>query len=508
MLKKLLSLAAVAALGISANAEVVEDIMINYANYTSFPFYVMGYIPEFSDGVMKTTAPFYKYVKTSEATQEQIDASIGTETINGDECYIVPTEEPQWYQFFAANGNVVAGKEHTVTICAKASEEVTINMNFQWGWGDGQRYSADYTIPTEWAEIEYTYPEAVQANLDLVAQPGTSTALIEWKWIRVTHNETIQPVEWEDILVNGDASGEDAFNFWSKNYGKDLAECERAYTDDAHGMSWVVKSEDKVAEAWDAQFFIHSQREFAEGEIFKITFDYKAAKPAMASTQAHTTPTSYKHYEMLGDINFTTDWQTYSKQITVNASQATMQSIAFNLNELAEANTYYFDNVKWEVMKLDEGWFVAGDFNDWDLSNAWAFKWDDEEGCMVGEAGTEEKPASSIKISTKRGNDNAFNGACIKPDGMIESGGDWCNILPGVATKIALPEAGIWKIFIDEELNQIGFEKVDHSGIADVDVENVPAVYYNLQGIQVANPEAGNVYIVKRGDKATKTFVR
>lgn len=34
------------------------------------------------------------------------------------------------------------------------------------------------------------------------------------------------------------------------------------------------------------------------------------------------------------------------------------------------------------------------------------------------------------------------------------------------------------------------------------------AVYYNLQGVQVVNPEGGNIYIVRRGAKATKELYR
>lgn len=48
----------------------------------------------------------------------------------------------------------------------------------------------------------------------------------------------------------------------------------------------------------------------------------------------------------------------------------------------------------------------------------------------------------------------------------------------------------------------------DGSGIENVEVEeNAPAVYYNLQGVQVANPEAG-IYIKVQGGKATKVLVK
>ena len=43
--------------------------------------------------------------------------------------------------------------------------------------------------------------------------------------------------------------------------------------------------------------------------------------------------------------------------------------------------------------------------------------------------------------------------------------------------------------------------------VADEAEANGPAVYYNLQGVQVANPESG-IYIVRRGNKVTKELIR
>lgn len=47
------------------------------------------------------------------------------------------------------------------------------------------------------------------------------------------------------------------------------------------------------------------------------------------------------------------------------------------------------------------------------------------------------------------------------------------------------------------------------TGIEAVEAENTnaPAVYYNLQGVEVANPENG-IYVVRRGNKVTKEIVR
>jgi len=45
-------------------------------------------------------------------------------------------------------------------------------------------------------------------------------------------------------------------------------------------------------------------------------------------------------------------------------------------------------------------------------------------------------------------------------------------------------------------------------GVNDLEItdNDAPAVYYNLQGIRVTNPAAGNIYIKKQGNKATKVI--
>lgn len=45
-----------------------------------------------------------------------------------------------------------------------------------------------------------------------------------------------------------------------------------------------------------------------------------------------------------------------------------------------------------------------------------------------------------------------------------------------------------------------------YTGVEDVTEEAAPAEYYNLQGLRVATPEAGNIYIVRRGATTTKVL--
>ncbi len=59
---------------------------------------------------------------------------------------------------------------------------------------------------------------------------------------------------------------------------------------------------------------------------------------------------------------------------------------------------------------------------------------------------------------------------------------------PYVVTKITLPSEG--------------------SAVSDIEVENAPVKYFNLQGVEVANPAAGQIVICRQGDKATKKIFK
>lgn len=78
-----------------------------------------------------------------------------------------------------------------------------------------------------------------------------------------------------------------------------------------------------------------------------------------------------------------------------------------------------------------------------------------------------------------------------------------------------------YSLDIDDETNRMvmmyanrsGKFKVDLStcGISDVTIgvnENAPVEYFNLQGVRVANPAAGELVIKRQGDKVSKTVIR
>ena len=47
------------------------------------------------------------------------------------------------------------------------------------------------------------------------------------------------------------------------------------------------------------------------------------------------------------------------------------------------------------------------------------------------------------------------------------------------------------------------------AGVADITVDdNAPVKYYNLQGVEISNPAAGELVIVKQGAKVSKSIVK
>ena len=166
-------------------------------------------------------------------------------------------------------------------------------------------------------------------------------------------------IGWINLINNSDMEGDDVSSFFTK-VAKGAPE--PSVITDGVGVNGsrgiVVEATAKESDAWDNQFWFRFNEIVPADAKYRVSFDYRADAPAKASTQAHAEPSDYIHYQMLGDVNFTPEWQTFTAEGTVSAQQAgpnsgggLFTSIAFNLNELADANNYYFDNIVFEVYK-------------------------------------------------------------------------------------------------------------------------------------------------------------
>ena len=516
-MKKLFTLVALLACFLGAKAEWVEDYKIDYSTHSGFPFYVMGYVPEWFDGVMTDFGAMYKYVEVKDDAEETSDVIVKTEA--GVEYYKIALTDAGWHQYFIADGipTEIDGS-YTVKAMVKASEAVTINVNMGWGWGDGQQTSASVAIGTEWAEVEWEYSGIAGTSCNLVAQPGTTGATIEWKYLIVGHNQKAQrPTTWQEWLTSDGkpvvvetttadiatymgnaetpwADKETRFNdqeknflicAWGKEKGVNMNENGGwdpfpaqivADPTNENNHVFLVDAQPATTEgdpsAWDNQFWIQSPKAWKEGDQLKIHFRYMASQAVKTNTQVHKqNPSDYKHWQAIGDINFTTEWQEFDKVIAwPNGAGDEAWSIAFNLNpEVKDAVKFYFDDLSWQSMVLDEGYYVAGCNTttglEYDLDNAIEFEVDEETGYLVatvGEKGKSDTYVNQIMISTIRGNDAAFKSNTLKPSGAITNDPDnWLDYAPSSIAKLTLPGAGVWKIYIDTDYNAMAFEMLE-----------------------------------------------
>jgi len=528
-MKKLFTLVALLAcfLGAKAQQQWEEVFTIDYSTYTGFPFYVMGYVPEFDNGCMTDFGSDYRY-----ETQENLDGdgdgkwkdgeeSVGTvSTSNGTEYQKVTGAGPYWHQYFIATGiPTVIDETYKVVAKVKASEDATINVDMRWSWSENALNNS-VAIPQsdDFVEVEWEYSGVGGSKCDLIAQPGASAATIEWQSLVVYHKlkANQRPKEWLEAITNGDAETAwpawsleetDGINInwrgdrtgeicaWSLTMGRNFqesvinsdsprarpfpADIEAEAGNESNHVFVVhvtevnpVDESDANSVAWANQFWIQSSQGWKSGTKVKIKFRYKADVACSAGTQIHKQhPSDYLFYQAVGDVNFTTEWQTFDKEFTFDDNTANGWSLAFNLNSDETngrtPNNFYFDDLSWQYLKLDEGYFVSGinpeTTTSYDnLDNAVEFTENAEEylEATVGVAGDASTYVSQVMISTTRGDDAAFKGATLKPQGKILAD-KWIEYAPSTNAKLDLPGLGVWKIQIDTEYNYMMFELVE-----------------------------------------------
>jgi hypothetical protein len=420
---------------------------------------------------------------------------------------------PYWHQYFIGDQiSTNLDGRYKVIARVKATAAVKIAVNMGWGWGAGESVKAEVNIPgdTEFQEVTWEYTGIGGTSCNLVAQPGTSTETIEWLDLKVYawEKEGGRPKVWLEDIDNGDAEKswaelgladvkhtdmENNFKIcaWGKERGVNLNDDGGwdpfpATIEEENGNHYFVvhgkaATTEGDAAAWDNQFFIQSKHAWPSGASIQLKFKYKASKEVKVPTQTHKQmPSDYLIWHGCGDVNFTEEWQEFSTTVTFADDMAGGWSFAFQLNQNdKEAIDFYFDDLSWKYLKLDEGFFVSGintattDSYD-DLDNAIEF----EDGvdyedtpclvAIVGTAGDAKTYVDEIMISTTRGDDNMFKSSTIKPTEIplkfISDKLDVVDYVEYVESKMAkltLPGLGVWAVYLDTEYHSLAFKMLE-----------------------------------------------
>lgn len=124
---------------------------IDYTTIESFPFFVMGYTPEFNEDGLNSSNP------------------------------------GGWYQYFAADGiNTEIGADYKVVAEIWCDKSGSFNANMGWGWGEGQSASAQVKVTADtWTESEFTFKNIDGTSCNIVFQPGVFDGVIKMKNLKV-----------------------------------------------------------------------------------------------------------------------------------------------------------------------------------------------------------------------------------------------------------------------------------------------------------------------------------
>jgi hypothetical protein len=260
-----------------------------------------------------------------------------------------------WVRVRAKNGYTAPA--YGITLSANDGEAIDVAAGDQ--IGESQFFMKEFTATGEVAAdgvLKIQFKVAADNNISWLSFKNVKFE----KQIVVNPDdpEIAVPDGMVNLITNGNLAGDDVTSFVSKEYPSSDIVPSRivagAGKNNSRGI--VVKAGDDTAnsgaQAWDSQFWIQLNEKLPEGSKIHIEFDYKASKAAKASTQAHSNPGNYLHWAMMGDVNFTGEWQHFSADVDVTAAMAKggdgsgdgLFSIAFNLQEEKSAVDYFFDN--------------------------------------------------------------------------------------------------------------------------------------------------------------------
>lgn len=226
------------------------------------------------------------------------------------------------------------GETYKLTMTVKGSAKGVIHSKLgDWSGGPG----AEIPFGTEWQDVEVTYKNTL-ANSFLLLQNGDFVGDIQIKSIKIEQSVSCNKV----------------------------AEPDRRCV--------AMKVGRRQSEVWDNQLWLVAG-DFSKGDRYEFSAEVRADIPSKASTQIHKAPGTYADWQALGDIDFSTRWATVSKSGTFAAAG---QSVAFNMSEFAEANTYYLDNISLKVNGVER--LANGNFQTDDVSS---FVWKLNSGRVV-----------------------------------------------------------------------------------------------------------------------------
>ncbi len=305
---------------------------------------------------------------------------------NGGYCLVLHNEAEQgnvWdAQVFYTFDNVLSqGVTYTLTCKAKATEETAIEVYTQ---GDSQGYPGSFSVGTEWTSVSFPFTPGdgttnkialnfgkfvgkVYIDDVSVTAAGSSDNLVHngdfeegningWRsWSNNFENVSEDGegysagggggIKLVELIADGDFEAGNEANY-QKNGAATMEYTAAGQGSDGKGRAVKVTNPAIQENDYGAQFIFFFSPQAVEGETYEFSVDVRADVPTSFGTQAQTTPGAYLYWKMFGDINVTTEWQTFKATVTINADLIGLGAVSFNLGKTA--TSFYFDNLSFK----------------------------------------------------------------------------------------------------------------------------------------------------------------
>lgn len=260
--------------GESGEVVETEDAYVDYSTFKSFPYFVMGYTPEFKDGCMVSTYP------------------------------------GEWYQYFIADKiPTEIGQNYTVTLSIKTSAPAS--MNLQFGNWDALTDKTINTTGGVWEEITVDYTNCQTAESFVVLQPGTFDGEVQLRWTRVTHSEEEGQVV-NEYLYQNDFSGTEMPGGWGDTHP--TFEIVQGAGPDG-SAAYKITNPTAMA-SHQGQFAVDFDTPFTNGEKYFVSYWIKGSGSGNLGNGLQAPNAGYASAGEFGNTAFTTEW----KQVTLSCT--------------------------------------------------------------------------------------------------------------------------------------------------------------------------------------------
>lgn len=291
--------------GESGEVVETEDAYVDYSTFTSFPYFVMGYTPEFKDGCMVSTYP------------------------------------GEWYQYFIADKiPTEIGQNYTVTLSIKTSAPASMNLQFG-NWGA----LTDKTINTTggvWEEITVDYTNCQTAESFVVLQPGTFDGEVQLRWTRVTHSEEEEQVV-NEYLYQNDFSGTEMPGGWGDTHPTFTIE-QGAGPD---GTAAYKITNPTAMASYQGQFAVDFDTPLTNGEKYFVSYWIKGSGSGNLGNGLQAPNAGYASAGEFGNAAFTTEWKQVTLSCTCTRDDATR--LIFSFGDFV--GDIYIDDLQFYIQK-------------------------------------------------------------------------------------------------------------------------------------------------------------